>query len=54
VHAGHSKSNSILESSWIIYSFRQKIALINLDKTVHAFKLALSLTASVVSMDQPF
>ena len=54
VHAGHSKENSILEASWMLYAFRQRICLINLDKTIHFFKLGLALAVYVGSIDQPF
>lgn len=54
VHAGHSRENSILESSWMLYAFRQRICLINLDKTIHFFKLGLALAVFVGSIDQSF
>jgi hypothetical protein len=38
----------------MLYAFRQRICLINLDKTIHFFKLGLALAVYVGSIDQPF
>jgi len=38
VHVGHSFTNSIIFSAWLVYTYRQNILIINLFKTVLMFK----------------
>ena len=42
VHIGHTYRNSFLYASWLIYGFRQEIAVINLYKFVHMFRIGFS------------
>ena len=48
VHIGHSFRNSIIFSSWLIYTYRQNILIINLFKTIWLIKNGYTaLTASI-------
>lgn len=53
VHIGHSLKNSVLYSSWIVYSYRQNVLLIDLLKHVHMLRVCLNVVWSFVRYGLP-
>jgi ribosomal protein S2 len=39
VHVGHSFSNSVFYTSWLVYSYTQNILILNLFKTIRGMNL---------------
>lgn len=42
VHVGHSFSNSVLYSAWLVYTYMQNILIINLSKSIFLLKTGFS------------
>lgn len=53
VHVGHSFDNTVLYSAWLVWAFRQGIALINLFKFVIAFRASSLLIANLIQTHFP-
>lgn len=53
VHVGHSFDNTVLYSAWLVWAFRQGIALINLLKFVIAFRASSVLIANLIQSYYP-
>lgn len=53
VHIGHTYKNTVLYASWLIYGFRQDIAVINLYKFINMFRIGLSCLDAAVFKFSP-
>ena len=53
VYIGHSKLNSILLSSWLIFNFRGKISILNLFNTIKMLKLSYNLVKHFINLGLP-
>lgn len=53
VHIGHTRSNTLNFSAWMIVAFRKKIAIIDIFKSLTALRIALVLLTNVVFMRGP-
>ncbi len=53
VHIGHSIKNSIIFSSWLIYTYRQNILIINLFKTIWLLKNGYTALTAAINLLGP-
>jgi ribosomal protein S2 len=53
IHVGHSLSNTLLYSAWMISAFRQSISIINLFKSIVMFRISFLVLTNIVSVSNP-
>lgn len=53
VHMGHSFLNSILYTSWLIYSYASDILIINIYKTIYMLRSGFTLLRGVCYLRAP-
>lgn len=53
IHIGHTRSNTLNFSAWMIVVFRKKVAIIDLFKSLAAFRIALVLLTNIVFLRGP-
>ena len=53
VHVGHSLSNTLLYSAWMVSAFRQSISIINLFKSIIMFRFSFLLLTNIISLHGP-
>lgn len=54
IFIGHNISNTLLLSSWLIFQIREKIAIINIFKTIRMLKLSYSFIKHIITIGLPF
>lgn len=53
VHVGHSLSNTLLYSAWMVSAFRQSISIINLFKSIVMFRLSFLILTNIIAAYGP-
>lgn len=53
VHVGHSLSNTLLYSAWMVSAFRQSISIINLFKSIIMFRLSFLIFTNIIAVYGP-
>lgn len=53
VHVGHSLSNTLLYSAWMISAFRKSISIINLFKSLTMFRISFLIISNIIALHNP-
>lgn len=53
VHVGHSLSNTLLYSTWMVSALRQSITIINLFKSLIMFRISFLLLTNIIALHGP-